>query len=73
VHDTWTGKDAKSAEEMKHVKEKNKNTKNDSVYMKKRGRWLFHITEKLVDRLEFKESPKWGLAVRIEKAIPKEV
>ena len=30
----------------------------DGTYMEKRGRGLFHITEKLVDRLEFTESPK---------------
>jgi hypothetical protein len=42
----------------------------DGVYMEKRGRGLFHITEKLVDRLEFTESPKGGLAVKIEKIIP---
>lgn len=73
VHDTGTGKDAKTAEEMEVVKNKHKNEDNNWVYMQKRGRGLFHITEKLVDRLEFKESSKWGLAVRIEKAIPKNI
>jgi hypothetical protein len=38
--------------------------------MERRGRGLFHITEKLVDRLSFSESPKWWLAVKIEKRIP---
>lgn len=73
VHDTGTGKDAKSAQEMKTVKDSHTNNKPKGTYMEKRGRWLFHITEKLVDRLEFKESPKWWLAVRIEKAIPKNI
>jgi anti-sigma regulatory factor (Ser/Thr protein kinase) len=58
VHDTGTGKDAKTAEEMATVKEKHKKDNSNGTYMKKRGRWLFHITEKLVDRLEFRESPK---------------
>ncbi len=72
VHDTGTGKDAKTAEEMGAVKESQEIEKG-SVYMAKRWRWLFHITEKLVDRLEFRESPKGWLAVRIEKAIPKNI
>lgn len=32
--------------------------KDDEIYMDKRGRGLFRITEKLVDRLEFRESAK---------------
>jgi anti-sigma regulatory factor (Ser/Thr protein kinase) len=40
--------------------------------MEKRGRGLFHITEKLVDKLEFTQSPKGGLAVKVEKNIPQE-
>lgn len=70
VHDTGTGKDAKDANHMEAIK----NTKlqehdEHGIYMEKRGRWLFHITEKLVDRLSFSESPKWWLAVKIEKNI----
>jgi anti-sigma regulatory factor (Ser/Thr protein kinase) len=68
VHDTGNGKDGKKATEMSAVKESH--TSQDGTYMEKRGRGLFHITEKLVDRLEFRESPRWGLAVRIEKVIP---
>jgi anti-sigma regulatory factor (Ser/Thr protein kinase) len=30
----------------------------DEVYMEKRGRGLFYITERLVDTMEFSESPK---------------
>lgn len=73
VHDTGNGKDAKSAHEMSATQEKRNKNSTDGVYMEKRGRWLFHITEKLVDRLEFHESPKWGLAVRIEKEIPEDM
>jgi hypothetical protein len=57
---------------MMQVKEDHTHdSKTDGVYMDKRGRGLFHITEKLVDRLEFTESPKGGLAVKIEKNIPR--
>jgi hypothetical protein len=34
-----------------------------------RGRWLFLITQKIVDTLYFKDSEKWGLIVGIEKTI----
>jgi anti-sigma regulatory factor (Ser/Thr protein kinase) len=72
VHDTGTGKDSDKGKNMLRVKEDHTHdTKTGWVYMKKRGRWLFHITEKLVDRLEFTESPKGWLAVKIEKNIPK--
>jgi anti-sigma regulatory factor (Ser/Thr protein kinase) len=69
VHDTGTGKDAMKPEAMEEIKKDR--TQNDGTYMEKRGRGLFHITEKLVDRLEFSESEKGGLAVRIEKNIEK--
>lgn len=72
VHDTGNGKDAKDAKHMNKIKEERLHSENieDGVYMEKRGRGLFHITEKLVDRLSFSESPKGGLAVKIEKRIP---
>jgi len=72
VHDTGNWKDAKDAEHMNEIKAEKLEEKNmeDGVYMAKRGRWLFHITEKLVDKLSFSESPKGGLAVKIEKRIP---
>ncbi|GAB0174711.1 MAG: hypothetical protein HHAS10_05900 [Candidatus Altimarinota bacterium] len=73
VHDTGNGKDAKTAHEMSIVRSNKKEKIEGGIYMEKRGRGLFHITEKLVDRLEFHESPKGGLAVRIEKAIPKKI
>jgi hypothetical protein len=72
VHDTGTGKDAKKPEEMNTIKNTHRDTDGE-VYMDKRGRGLFRITEKLVDRLEFRESAKGGLAVRIEKLIPKNI
>jgi anti-sigma regulatory factor (Ser/Thr protein kinase) len=72
VHDTGSGKDAKKPEEMNEIKNAHQDKEGD-VYMDKRGRGLFRITEKLVDRLEFRESAKGGLAVRIEKVIPKSV
>lgn len=71
VHDTGNGKDAKDATHMKEIKEE-KLKKTGTAYMEKRGRGLFHITEKLVDRLSFSQSPKWWLAVKIEKRIPPE-
>lgn len=71
VHDTGRWKDAKDAEHMDQVKAKKLEEHNDAwVHMEKRWRWLFYITEKLVDRLSFSESPKWWLAVKIEKNIP---
>lgn len=71
VHDTGCGKDAKDAEHMEEIRNDRLKRSNDKVYMHKRWRGLFHITEKLVDRLSFSLSPKGGLAVKIEKSIPK--
>lgn len=67
VHDTGKGKDSGSIHDI--GKAQTTTTWHDWVYMGKRGRWLFHITEKLVDSLSFAESPKWWLAVRVEKSI----
>jgi anti-sigma regulatory factor (Ser/Thr protein kinase) len=71
VHDTGNGKDAKDADHMNEIKAEKMGDKNmeNGVYMAKRWRWLFYITEKLVDKLSFSESPKGGLAVKIEKRI----
>lgn len=75
VHDTGTGKDAKDATHMESIRDDRleDHTNADGVYMEKRGRGLFHITEKLVDKLSFSTSPRGGLAVKIEKSIPKTV
>jgi len=67
VHDTGKGKDSWNIQNMGNIM--NTHTRHKWVYMGKRWRWLFHITEKLVDSLSFSESPKWWLAVRIEKSI----
>ncbi len=71
VHDTWCGLDSKNAKHMEEIRKDRLKRTDDKIYMKKRWRGLFHITEKLVDRLSFSLSPKGGLAVKIEKSIPK--
>lgn len=67
VHDTGNGKDSWAIGDMSRVMDTH--TRHKWVYMGKRWRWLFHITEKLVDNLTFSESPIGGLAVKIEKTI----
>ena len=70
VHDTGRGKDSKDATHMEDIKNKKLEEHNEEwIHMEKRGRGLFYITEKLVDRLSFSESIKWWLAVRVEKNI----
>ncbi len=70
VHDTGRGKDSKDATHMEDIKNQKLEEHNaDGVHMEKRGRGLFYITEKLVDRLSFSESIHGGLAVKIEKNI----
>ena len=55
VHDN--GKNGKTtAENME--KAKREKGEEDVVYMGKRGRGLFHITEKIVDKLSFSQSEK---------------
>jgi anti-sigma regulatory factor (Ser/Thr protein kinase) len=73
VHDTGTGKDAKDAAHMESIRDERLDEHNnaDGIYMEKRGRGLFHITEKLVDKLSFSASPRGWLAVKIEKSIPR--
>jgi anti-sigma regulatory factor (Ser/Thr protein kinase) len=68
VHDTGNGKDSKDATHMSDIKEE-RLEKDSNVYMEKRWRWLFYITEKIVDRLSFSESPQGWLAVKVEKNI----
>lgn len=71
VHDTGRGKDAKDAEHMEDIKNQKLAEHNENgIHMEKRGRGLFYITERLVDKLSFDESIKWWLAVRVEKNIP---
>ena len=73
VHDTGTGKDAKDATHMESIRDDRleDHANADGIYMEKRGRGLFHITEKLVDKLSFSASPRGWLAVKIEKSIPR--
>lgn len=71
VHDTGRGKDAKDAAHMEDIRIRKLNWDTNGVYMHKRGRGLFYITEKLVDRLSFSTSPRGWLAVKIEKLIQK--
>lgn len=57
VHDSGNGAGEKIGhEQMNEIKDDRTKTENNAVYMKKRGRGLFHITEKIVDRLSFSES-----------------
>ncbi len=74
VHDTGKGKDAEIGKDMIAVKisHTEKEKEDGGIYMEKRGRGLFSITEKLVDKLSFAHSPQWWLAVRIEKNISPE-
>lgn len=60
VHDTGNGKDAKDATHMSEIKDQKlaKKENEQQVYLEKRGRGLFYITEKIVDRLSFSESPR---------------
>ena len=71
VHDTGRGKDSKDATHMESIRTAKLDEHNEQgVHMEKRGRGLFYITEKLVDRLSFDESIHGGLAVKVEKNIP---
>lgn len=68
VEDTWNWKSSKKASEMELLRETRiqKGFQNhDSI----RWRWLFLIITKLVDKLYFKDSEKWGLIVGITKTI----
>ncbi len=69
VHDTGNGKYGTDVVRMNEIKQKS--TTVGRGYMWKRGRGLFHITEKLVDSLSFRTSPHGWLAVKIEKTIPR--
>lgn len=66
VEDNWKWKDKTSALEMETMrahKLKRGYSSHDSI----RWRWLFLIIVKIVDRLYFKDSKKWGLIVWIKK------
>lgn len=57
VHDTGSGEKT-SVDDMETIKNNRTNAEENGVYMEKRGRGLFHITEKIVDKLSFSESEK---------------
>lgn len=79
VHDTGKKQkqkfDSREFEAIRQDRVQNENNKQkegidgEEIYMEKRGRGLFHITEKVVDKLSFSESPIGGVAVKIEKCI----
>lgn len=73
VHDTgkWKANKPQNMEKIKEAKMNLSETEN-TIYMEKRGRGLFHITDKIVDKLTFGESKKGGLAVKVEKCIDDE-
>lgn len=73
VHDTGRGVDAEDTKHLDTIRDSKLSETTDGVYMEKRGRGLFHITEKLVDRLTFSTSPRGWLAVKIEKSIPRSI
>lgn len=68
VEDTGNGKKHKPSLEMETLRAHQLKlwySEHSSI----RGRWLFMIIVKLVDRLYFKDSPTWGLIVGIKKKI----
>ena len=70
VQDTGTGEGTKTADEMRWIRDQSHETFNSAGhYMGKRGRWLFMLTENLVDILDFQDNPEWGLTVIVQKSI----
>ena len=57
IHDTGNGTKI-NLDDFDKIRKNRTKKENGEVYMKKRGRGLFHITEKIVDKLSFSESPK---------------
>lgn len=75
VQDTGSGEGTKTADEMRQIRDHSHETFSSADhYMGKRGRWLFMLTENLVDILDFRDNPEWGLTVIVQKSIiiPKE-
>jgi hypothetical protein len=55
---------------MRWIRDQSHETFNSAWhYMGKRGRWLFMLTENLVDILDFQDNPEWGLTVIVQKSI----
>lgn len=64
--DAGTGGNTKKATEMEEIRKRYENedfTQHESI----RGRGLFLIISRLVDRLSFEDSKQAGLTVHIEK------
>jgi anti-sigma regulatory factor (Ser/Thr protein kinase) len=70
VYDSGLGKLTKTADEMEIIRNKKKEAWFNK-YKSIRGRGLFLIIEKLVDKLYFKDWENWELIVWIEKKIEK--
>lgn len=68
IHDTGHGDGVKNPEALQEIREEKLH--KDQMELWHRGRWLFLITEKIVDRLTFESSPLGGIMVKIEKVIP---
>jgi hypothetical protein len=68
VEDSWKWKEAKTAAEMRKIKEQ-KLSKWFNDHKSIRWRWLFLIITKLVDELYFKDAESWWLIVWIKKKI----
>lgn len=68
VQDCWNGTHAKTASEMEKLRE-NRLEKWFENHNSIRGRWLFLIITKLVDKLYFKDSSEHWLIVWIDKTI----
>jgi len=67
VQDTGNGKKKFDVKNLDYFRDKTR--AGEDVYLEKRGRGLFHITEKLVDKLTFREGESGGLVVRVEKSL----
>ena len=68
VEDTgnWAwNKKAKDMEDLKEQKHKKDHDYNKSI----RWRWLFLITDRVVDKLYFEDSSSWGMRVWVKKQI----
>ncbi len=70
VEDTWNGIWHKTAKQMNELKQQ-KNKDWFKWYMWIRWRWLFLITEKMVDELIFEDNKNGWLTVKIRKTIKK--
>ena len=64
VTDCWNGT-ANTMEKIKQERDALGFGKHHGI----RGRWLFLITEKIADKLYFKDAQWWGLIVWIEKTL----